>query len=820
MYLISRSFLVKTIPPEFQKHFNLLPGGRYVHGSKEYDLDATNFATSIRGKQVFVWCGDNLGNLRTFWIYFEICFCLHSAGSLLALRKDQHNIQLICDYLRIPVVIEEFDAFTSKFNLVVFRAVNTPYEDHPLLISYLIVLWILYTGHISPIGHNSIFKFQNRHYISLKRLTRTKFERDWIQKVNNDPYPYVHICEHKMVFNPNIAEFITNAYSSNNGDTKWDTELWRHASFYNPWLAKGYFHSFEASRCINLLSISGKIPIQVRLFKTIFSRTKGPYIGMPPDEFKNHLSNILCKEDSPVMGTNTDELAESLSLLDIGDGAGSSPPWPIDRISTCIEAGQKIVLVHLAWARHKGNDPMNQGISVMELFGHTGDEREELEPPTIKDQYIPQHYDDYRMTSADEYDREFDSQVEQTLYREISRGPEGEVRNEERSANEVSSPRDFVINIDSESQKKIETTLESILPLKTNLNRRTEMITKYKDLFNWLSITTMKLLDTSNMMKELSKLLANTVDERIYGNSCLFYWATSIDEYDLESKLILACSGILKTRIPKKDYQFEEFTEHGIQTMKSKRFILFTYFKRVNRNGDAGNDEMTLVKGVFPLITIVFLVAVFFSVFAYLYNALDIRKVNFEDAASTIVAILALVFTPYFTVVHPALYRNWSILGSLSGHMTPKDSIDHSTFKCIAGKHSEIKEMTFLKRANRLNDLYNCRTGQSFIGSVPIQGRNLQYTYRIRELTDLIQFGYDLRGVLYVFIEGFHSTWLRLQFIENQGFHTVNCLGGENERQDDLSVSLFDSESDDDISEKRLIRRFRPIGIFAEHRLL
>lgn len=685
MYCIARTHIFNSIPPDIKNVLRLRNGIRYDESSLGLEQCDSEIGAHIRGVQALLWPGSNLGNVRTFWIYFEVAFCLQTSGQILIRQHEMHILRHMCYDLNIPIKVAESHVNLPEGQPIPLSAVTAICKvpsHHAFQFSFLAALWYLYAGRVSPIGHSGILRLKRRHFKTLGEAVNI-FLAKWAPPV----------CQACSVY----QTFIDNAYSSPTfAADDWDTRLWRHAAVYNPWITRGRFDDREAARVIDILSPSGT-RITVRLFKIAFSHQSGPYTGMIGKPFVDAMRSMNLQAD--VAGTvDYDDLSAALSMLDIGDGNGSSPPWVIHAISLFerLDTGEMVIRVSLAWARHtSANSPVKATSSA--------------NTPTAP---IFAHYM-LHMPSPDQNDDSHSSLFDDTLI------------------------------------------------------RRANMVVQNRDLFDWLSITTMKLVDTSDMLHELDLLLADNVTDVIPGNDILKYWPKSGDETDLEAKLTLACTGVCKTEIPKVGYQREKYSVHGLTTVRRSNWSLLKCCPRATGGVDL-SDEIEVIRGIFPTITIAFSSLIFVASIAYLIIATEIRGVEFEDAIQACLAVAAFVLTPYLTVLHSRIYGSWSVVGSLAGVMTSRDCINKDVFKCLAGRWAELKEMLLLQKRGGLRNYYNTYEG-SFVGS-PSGIAELQYTFNLNDVSELVQYGYTLLGTLCIRIEGLHDGWKTTSFDPLCGF--------------------------------------------------
>lgn len=684
MYCIARTHIFNSIPPDVKKVLRLRNGVRYDETSFGLEQCDSEIGAHIRGVQALLWPGPNLGNVRTFWIYFEVAFCLQTNGQILIRHHEMHILRHLCYDLNICIKVAESHVNLPEgqpISLCAVTAISTVQSHHALQFSFLAALWYLYAGRVSPIGHTEILQFKRRHFKTLGEAVDL-FTANWAPPVRN-------ACS---VF----QTFIDNAYSSSSTADDWDTRLWRHATVHNPWITRGRFDNREAARVIDILSPSGT-HITVRLFKVAFSHQNSPYTGMVGKQFVDAMRSMNLQAD--VAGTvDYDDLSAALSMLDIGDGNGSSPPWVIHAVSLSerLDTGEMLIKVSLAWARHNpGNSPVERTSGIN--------------------------------TSAAPIFACYMLHV-----------PSRDQDNDSRS----SFSNDDQI-------------------------RRVDMVTQNRSLFDWLSVTTMKLVDTSDMLHELELLLDDNVADFIPGSDVLRYWPRSGDEIDLEAKLAMACTGVCKTEIPKVGYHREKYSIHGATTVRRSSWSLLKCCPRVTGGVDL-SDEAEVIRGIFPTITLLYSSLIFVASIAYLIIATRVRGVEFEDAIQACLAVAAFILTPYLTVLHSRLYGSWSVVGSLAGVMTSRDCINKDVFKCLAGRWSELKEMLLLQNREGLRNYYNAYEG-SFVGS-PSGIAELQYTYNLTDVAEMVQYGYTLLGTLCVKIEGLHNDWKTVSFNPSCGF--------------------------------------------------
>lgn len=274
-----------------------------TYALEQYD----SVGAHIRDTQTLLWPGSSFGNVRTFWIYFEIALCLQSNGRILIRFHETHILHKVCVHLNVRIKVSESYVSLPEGQPVKFsvaEAVSSVSSRDVLQFSFFAALWCLYAGLVSPIGHAEILRFKRRHYKTLEKAFEL-FSANWSPPVHKASSDY--------------QSFIDAAYSSPSSEGDWDTKLWKQAAVYNPWITKGYFDRHEASRIVKLLSPSSGTQISVRLFKTAFSHNSGPYTGMLGEPFVDALRALNIPAD--VAGTvDYDDLSATLFMLDIGDG--------------------------------------------------------------------------------------------------------------------------------------------------------------------------------------------------------------------------------------------------------------------------------------------------------------------------------------------------------------------------------------------------------------------------------------------------------------------------------------------------------------------
>lgn len=736
MYCIARSHVFRDIPPNVKEALALRNGIALDDAPITADEGASDFAAHLRAAQVLFWPGPHVGTSRTFWIYFELAFCLRSTGQVLVRRHERPLLVTLCADLAIPVAVSDA-ALTLPDGLdLPVSAARAAVADPPaqaMLRAFLSALCLVYAARASPIGHRSALRFKRRHFRALERASAAWDVAAVMRDADADAdaalqraHPYDDAGETQPRHTrwrtcDAFAKFVAAAYAPRHAvRDDWDTALWRAASHANPWPFVGRFDEREAARVLDVDGRDGT-RISVRLFKAAYSRRGGPYMGSLGAAFAHHVAGMGLRPD--VLGAvDFDELADALAALDLGDGEGSSPPWVVDWISTAEDGttGETTVKVNLAWARHEG------------------DER----APSVERERA--------MLAAWE--------------------TAGEKGHDSGNGADGSLSAEYILDIPPEEEEVI-TFRRNRSQWEDPYARRLRVVRDHRDLFDWLSVTAMKMLDTRNIAAELRSLTPAEVDDYIPGLDALRYWAVGRHERDLEAKLALACSGVCRTCVPEAVYRRRVLSRHGVEKMAGLRRWLWNGRQARVAGGEDPAMQDEVVKGVFPSVTVGVTIGTLIGAAVYVATAVILRDVSFEDAIQACLAMTAFIITPYFTVLHSRFYGGWSVVGSLGGTMTARDCIDKETFKCLAGQRAELKEMLLLQRRDNLEGYYHMEDG-GFVGSEG--GRvELQYTYSVQEVERLVEFGYNLRGTLCVKTGGLHAVWKTTEFDEDSGFRVM-----------------------------------------------